>query len=146
MFALPSRPSTAVRTLRKELLPSLGRMSAPAPFRFKLKVKTGGDGACPTSSAQTGGEPLPQRGQDHYAATSSQPAIAPPGNDHGVKAEPAGPKPGGFKLKLKVTNSAPPPAAAPPRNISRSFLADAALSLAPADAARHGAFIDLQGM
>jgi hypothetical protein len=90
-------------------------MSAPAPFRFKLKVKTGGDGACPTSSAQTGGEPLPQRGQDHYAATSSQPAIAPPGNDHGVKAEPAGPKPGGFKLKLKVTNSAPPPAAAPPQ-------------------------------
>jgi hypothetical protein len=48
-------------------------MSAPAPFRFKLKVKTGGDGAGPTSSAQTGGEPLPQRGQDHYTATSSQP-------------------------------------------------------------------------
>jgi hypothetical protein len=90
-------------------------MSAPAPFRFKLKVKTGGDGAGPTSSAQTGGEPLPQRDQDHYAATSSQPAaIAQPGNDHGPAA-PAGPKPGGFKLKLKVTNSAPPPTVAPPR-------------------------------
>jgi hypothetical protein len=85
-------------------------------MKFKLKVKTGGEGAAPGGSLQPSGAAQQQQDGMLRAPSQQWPPIAQPAPSAAQPLQPAPSKP--FKLKLKVAPTAIQPKVEPPHQLT----------------------------